>query len=247
MHFVCRGSLYIYIFLFWHWYHVFLSIANNTFIEDIIIPKFRMSKTIIHMSMSYWYIVFLLMFPLTCLEKTKMLYNDYQLHSFTFSCLSIFVFFLKIFPISFLIMFETTRCESKMDSCQIYNHIHIYLYEIIISDDLQSLELKSCIKKRLRYTLGALSSLRFSIHLVFLFFFLFFFFVFFFSLVIVSYHQAPYFEDWFQIASGFTKLFRSFSAWLKSIDKICQLEFKEINLLNILGYKLFISISIMIK
>ncbi len=147
----------------------------------------------------------------------------------------------------FLIMFGTTRWENKMDSCQIYNHIHIDLYEIIISDDLQSLELKSLHKKK-EIALHAWSTLLF----VFLFisfssFFSYFSSSSFFFLVGISYHQALYFEDWFQIASGFTNLFRSFSAWLKSINKICQLELKEINLLNMFDYQLLISLSIMIK
>jgi hypothetical protein len=74
-------------------------------------------------------------------------------------------------------MVKKSRRARKTDSCQIYSDIHIDIYLTIISDGLQSLELKSLEKKEI--ALHAWSTLFSSA----------------FSLFVVSYHQAPYFKD----------------------------------------------------
>jgi hypothetical protein len=138
--------------------------------------------------------------------------------------------FCKIFPISFSMMLKTARRTANKLNGQLSDiHIEKDTYRRNNNIKWPSVVRAKILtkKKRLRYTLRALSFLRFSLFISL------FFFSFFLLFIIVSYHQAPYFQDWFQIASGLTKLSRSFSASLTAINKSYSLEFKDIYWFNI--------------
>ena len=97
-----------------------------------------------------------LMFPLTCLEKTKMLYNDNHLHLLTFVSSSFFSsskcsYFDEIFPICFSMMLKTARqanihAQTMNRNGQLFDivgYMSQSTHEITISDDFQSFEQKS--------------------------------------------------------------------------------------------------------
>ncbi len=102
-------------------------------------------------------------------------------------------------------MLEKSRRANKMDSCQIYSG---YTYRYILSNSIRCLFVVSV--EILTKNRDCITYLEDS--------FLFFFFFSFFVVVVVSYHQAPYFRDWFQIACSLTKPTWSFSASLTSIN-----------------------------